>query len=412
VTEVLYISYDGMTDPLGQSQVIPYLTGLSKENFHFTLLSAEKPIAFEKQKNEIGELLRKNNIDWQPIIYTKRPPVLSTLIDIWKMQRKAYSLNKKKKFAIVHCRSYISSLIGLKLKKKSDVKFIFDMRGLWADERVDGGLWNLKDPFYNFIYKFFKRKEIEFLKNADQTISLTENGKKEILSWPVFKNDPIPISVIPCCVDSALFDPEGIPAELKTRLKTKLNISESTFVLSYVGTAGPWYKLNEMLDFFLALKEIISNSVFLFIVNGDTYLLKNLMQAKAISPSSTVITHVNRSEVPLYISISNATVFFIKTAYSKVSTSPTKLAEVVSMRIPVIANSGIGDLQSVFEENKIGYLVNSFSQKEYKTAVNKIIEMSGGIKQGESARMLLTYNINAGVKNYLEIYNRLTDCEK
>ncbi len=29
-TKVLYLSYDGMTDPLGQSQVIPYLVGLSK----------------------------------------------------------------------------------------------------------------------------------------------------------------------------------------------------------------------------------------------------------------------------------------------------------------------------------------------------------------------------------------------
>lgn len=40
--QVLYISYDGMTDPLGQSQVLPYLVGLSKEGFQFTLVSCEK----------------------------------------------------------------------------------------------------------------------------------------------------------------------------------------------------------------------------------------------------------------------------------------------------------------------------------------------------------------------------------
>lgn len=45
---VLYLSYDGMTDQLGQSQVIPYLQGLSKEGYSFTLISFEKPERFEK----------------------------------------------------------------------------------------------------------------------------------------------------------------------------------------------------------------------------------------------------------------------------------------------------------------------------------------------------------------------------
>ena len=38
---VLYLSYDGMTDPLGQSQVIPYLSHIS-ENFKITIISFEK----------------------------------------------------------------------------------------------------------------------------------------------------------------------------------------------------------------------------------------------------------------------------------------------------------------------------------------------------------------------------------
>ena len=40
--KVLYISYDGMTDPLGQSQVLPYLEGLAKKNYAITLISFEK----------------------------------------------------------------------------------------------------------------------------------------------------------------------------------------------------------------------------------------------------------------------------------------------------------------------------------------------------------------------------------
>ena len=43
---VLFISYNGMLDPLGQSQVIPYLRELSKRGVRFTLLSFERAGAF------------------------------------------------------------------------------------------------------------------------------------------------------------------------------------------------------------------------------------------------------------------------------------------------------------------------------------------------------------------------------
>ena len=80
-TGVLYISYDGMTDNLGQSQVIPYLQGLSKKGYSIHLLSCEKPANFEKRQNHISKLLQKSGIVWHPIQYTAKPPVISTLYD-------------------------------------------------------------------------------------------------------------------------------------------------------------------------------------------------------------------------------------------------------------------------------------------------------------------------------------------
>ena len=56
---VLYISYDGMTDPLGQSQVLPYLIGLSKSGYSFDLISFEKKERFNTIKNTIIVLCEK-----------------------------------------------------------------------------------------------------------------------------------------------------------------------------------------------------------------------------------------------------------------------------------------------------------------------------------------------------------------
>src|ERR1035437_5619203 len=90
---VLYISYDGMTDPLGQSQVIPYLAGLTKFGYRFTILSCEKPAKFAHSKKYVEKILKNYPIKWVPIPYHKKPPVFSSVYDVAMLQKKATQLH-------------------------------------------------------------------------------------------------------------------------------------------------------------------------------------------------------------------------------------------------------------------------------------------------------------------------------
>src|ERR1041385_5318103 len=108
-TNVLYLTYDGLTDPLGQSQILPYILGLSKNGFDFTVLSFEKPKQFSKLFREIDSICVENGIAWVPLTYHKSPPILSTLYDLLMLWHKTEKTYAKKKFEIVHCRSYITS---------------------------------------------------------------------------------------------------------------------------------------------------------------------------------------------------------------------------------------------------------------------------------------------------------------
>ena len=56
--KILFISYDGMTDPLGQSQAIPYLAGLSAFGYEFTILSCDKPSRYKKNREKVLSLLK------------------------------------------------------------------------------------------------------------------------------------------------------------------------------------------------------------------------------------------------------------------------------------------------------------------------------------------------------------------
>src|SRR4051812_1556853 len=80
---VLYISYDGVLEPLGESQVVAYIERLSSA-FDISLLSFEKPadLADGARVAAMRERLRRQGVTWLPKRYHKRPPVLSTAYDI------------------------------------------------------------------------------------------------------------------------------------------------------------------------------------------------------------------------------------------------------------------------------------------------------------------------------------------
>lgn len=401
VKNVLYLSYDGMTDPLGQSQVLPYLKGLSGEGYRFHLISFEKPDKFSQYEAHIRAICAQHNITWHPQVYTKNPPLLSTLWDVYKMRRKAFALHKTEKFSIVHCRSYLSALVGMSMKRKQQVKFVFDMRGFWADERVDGGIWSLKNPVLKSVYKFFKKKEIEFFKEADHIVSLTNNGKQEIESWKEFAGRELKIKVIPCCVDLQLFDPAKVSAEARQQLKQQLSVSENDYILGYVGSIGTWYMLPEMLDYFKVLKQSKPNAKFLFVSGENPASILGQAALKGIDAKDILVASALHKDVPLYISLFDLSVFFIRPTFSKKASSPTKQGEIMAMGIPLVCNQGVGDTDLIVRKYDSGEVIEAFDTQAYQDCIDshKVYDIAK-IQAGAED----FFSLEKGIASYLHIY--------
>jgi hypothetical protein len=162
---VLYISYDGMLEPLGQSQVLAYLERLTGDA-RIHLVSYEKPAdrADADKVSALAQRLKRAGIVWHPLTYHKTPTVPATLLDIAQGLAVALWLVARHNLNIVHARSYIPALIGWVVKLLAGAKLLFDMRGLWADERTDGGIW----PVGGRIYRAVKRLERTLLGGADR----------------------------------------------------------------------------------------------------------------------------------------------------------------------------------------------------------------------------------------------------
>jgi len=401
---VLFISYDGMTDPLGQSQVLPYLTHLVQLNYEIHILSTEKSENFLNNKAIIEAIVKKGSLKWFHIPYTKTPPVLSTIKDVKALGRKVRELHEEHNYSVLHCRSYISALVGLKMKRKYGVKFLFDMRGFWADERIDGGIWNPKLLPFKVIYNFFKKKEKEYLLESDHVISLTYNGKNEMRSWEFLKNKNDNISVIPCCADLDHFNYENLKVDLA--LRKSLGIKESTFVLCYLGSVGTWYMQKEMLDYFKVQLKTIPDSIFLWITKDDPSII--IDEAKKIGVEDYMfIKPSERKDLPNLLSICDASIFFIKPLFSKKASSPTKQAELLGMGVPLICNANVGDTNEILEKENVGLVTNDFSEEGYQ----KIVEQLPSIKMIEKSHLrnvaIKYFSLKEGVKKYDAVYRKL-----
>lgn len=400
---ILYISYDGMTDPLGQSQVIPYLEGLSALGHRFWLISCEKPAAYAQHRQLIADKLAASNIVWIPLEYHARPPVLSTVMDVRRMMQAARRCITDNNIDIVHCRSYISALVGQRMKQKLGTKFVFDMRGFWADERIEGNIWRLSNPLFATVYRFFKRKELQYFSQADYTISLTDNGKQEIQSWTSITNNPVPIQVIPCCADLAHF----APRVADEALRQELGIAPGTMVMSYLGSIGTWYLLDDMLRFFAHFQHKFPDAVFLFI-SGDS---ESEITARAshfgIHANNLRVRRASRADVPRYLSLSHVSLFFIKQSFSKKASSPTKMGEIMGMGIPIICNSGVGDVGSIMSELCPQAVISAFSEEDYDRIMNNIDQILQLDPDKIRAVAQKYYSLEEGVRRYAVVYSRL-----
>ena len=398
---VLFLSYDGMTDPLGQSQVLPYLIGLRKKGYNIRLISFEKPERFSAYQTHIQNLCSENQLEWHPLKYTKNPPLLSTIWDVQQLKRLVRKLHAETPIDLVHCRSYITALVGLRLKQKLNIPFLFDMRGFWADERVDGGIWKLSNPIFRLVYSYFKKKEIQFFKHANYSISLTNRAKEEILSWRYFANHLPKIQVIPCCVDMKKFDPNSISEMKKTELRTKLNISSDVSVVGYVGSIGTWYKLPEMLDFFKVYSASNPTAIFLFVTAENPKNIVEMAMQKGIDSAHLRIVSALYSEVAAYISLFSFSVFFIQSTFSKMASSPTKQGELMAMGIPVVCNTGVGDTDWVVEKFNAGWALPTLNPEAYSKLDWSTFQFDRS-KISEGANEF--YALEKGVNWYSEVY--------
>jgi glycosyltransferase involved in cell wall biosynthesis len=375
-TKVLYISYDGLEEPLGRSQVMPYLVRLASD-YDITLISFEKaaspPRALVSHVSEAG-------IEWIPLRYHRRPPVLSTALDVAAGRRALRRAARRQgPPAIVHVRSDVPALIALSSAKKTEAKLLFDIRGFWADERVEGGIWRLG----GVLYRLAKRCELRFYGRADLIVTLTRASLPHIRSWVGERS--VPIEVIPTCVDLERFQER--PAR-----------PDGPHVV-WSGSVGTWYRFD------LAPRIAAALSLPLTVLTRQRELAQEMLGGYPATVRSAAPEHVSTE-----LFAGDVGLCLIASSFSKIASAPTRFAEYLAAGMPVLVTPGVGDLESLTEEHQVGVVLRGDDDRSISDAAARVRALGSDPEVRQRCRQLARdrFDVAAGARHYDAIYRAMT----
>lgn len=391
---VLYITYDGLLEPLGQSQVLAYLERLA-DDYRIHLLSFEKAGDWNDReaRGRIAARLRAAGIAWHPRRYHKRPSALATAWDIGIGFMTGAWLVWRRKLRIVHARSYVPSVMALALKKIFRLRYLFDMRGFWVDERVDGGLW----PRDGLMYRVGKWFERRFLLSADHVVSLTKAAVSEMERFDYLQGRAPPMAVIPTCADLQRFKPD------------KRRAAAPGFTLGYVGSAGTWYLFDAVARAVRLAMAERNDLRFLVINRNEHAAIRAALQEAGVDLQRVEIRAAQHHEVPDLMSEIDAGIFFYKPTFSRAATAPTKLGEFLGCGVPCLCNAGVGDVQAILSGEEVGEVVDGFDADHLEPAVRRLLALAEDPQVAQRCRRVAerVFSLEQGVGKYARCYRAL-----
>jgi glycosyltransferase involved in cell wall biosynthesis len=354
---VLYVSYWGALEQLGQSLVVPAVKKLAQMGVEITIITFEKPhdLARKDEMERVRNLFEEDQIEWIPLEYHKG--IRNTPIDIvnaiWQGLRKRAA----QKYDILHARTYIGGLIGLPLAPLIGAKFVYHNEGFYPDEQVDGGFWGLNSR----PHKIAKSLENKMYARAKGIIALSHRAKA-ILE----KDYPDkPIIFVPSCVDLERFH---LP-------ETKPVFSDDEIKLVYIGTVGGRYILDRIGAFVAAARKTGRNVKLQIYSKAEKDLITKMLDDGGLEREAWSLEAVPYTEMPKRLTEHQAGLFFLTQGISEHGCSPTKIGEYWAVGLPVITSPGVSDTDDIIKRDNVGVIVKEHTEAAYQKAFLELCEL-------------------------------------
>jgi glycosyltransferase involved in cell wall biosynthesis len=81
------------------------------------------------------------------------------------------------------------------------------------------------------------------------------------------------------------------------------------------------------------------------------------------------------------------------------------MGELLSMEVPVITNTGVGDVDSIIKDTHCGISISNFNISDYQKAVADLLENRNLYKKNTVMAANQYFSLKDGIEQYTKVYN-------
>src|SRR6185312_186181 len=277
---------------------------------------------------------------------------------------------------LIHARATIAASIAhLTARLVPGARMLFDCRGLVADEYVDFGHWQRG----SFRYRLLKTVEMGLFRRADALVVLTDRLRR------------------------------ALPAESRQASRARLGAGDR-FVLGYAGNLNSWYCDEQMAELFAAIRRR-RPALFAIYTRAEPTRLRQALARRGVADGDVYIAPVASSAMPESLAAADGAVSFAEPRFSKIASSPVKVAEYLAAGLPIAVNRGVGDQDALLRaEPSLLADAGAMEPAELERAAAALLAAADDGTTTARARALASarFSLDAiGVARYRQLYERL-----
>ena len=388
----LYITRNGLLEPLGQSQVFSYLRGLSRDHA-ITLITYEKPEdwADSARMTRAREACERHGIRWLPQMFHRKPrviaPALSMMRMVWLVLREV----RAGRANLIHARSYIPAAAALLVHRLTGTPFIFDMRALWPEELITAGRLQRGSMLHRAIVAV----ERACLGRAASVVSLTNAAVDHLkLEYPA-ELEGQRVVINPTCADLDRFTPVS-------------NRPSGPTVHGCIGTIlSGWFRTDWLASWLSTVAQADPDARFEIVTRDDADLVRVALDPMNKFGDRLVIGPRPSEKMPDAVRGHDLSVmFYAGGEVSELGRSPTRMAEVLGCGLPVVANEGVGDVADIVRRYNVGVIVKDGSGAAMTAALDELEALRSDPDLPSRCRQAAeeVFSLEAGTKAYRKLY--------
>ena len=397
---IVYLSFDGILQPLGWSQVARMLCALTAPSRAYRLVSLEREadLADTQRAAQARRTLLVHDIAWDPIVYREGGAAVVSR-NVMRARRSVRNAIKEHNANLVHARGYQSGWVARSMKRSMSVPYVFDFRGYWIDERRDARRWFSTQS----AYKIAKHVEHGLFQDADAVVSLTELAADDVRkgtfgTWPRHK----PVVTIPTCADyEAFVIPEN---KLALRKQVLPELGDKT-LFGFVGSVNVSYRLQAALELFAGLERRIP-SAHLLCVTQNAAPMRAAIANAGLHESSCTVRSFSHARMPEVVPCIDWGLVLLNTTYAKRASMPTKLAEFFA--------SGVRPIAQGCNDEFLGWVRRASSGVAIERSQLDPAAVAASIKNAEATSPTLArsrtephFSLRSGVARYADLLDSI-----